>query len=345
MVWLVSFAAWSVVGVFNIAPTVVARLSAGRPLPRLFIELITQSVWVWALYTPAILWVCLRQPLRGRAVAIHAACALALAILDPIIDTPFVHWFEPQPEPYTQRFLEELFINLFSYVSVAGIGYALAYRRGLAEQRAHDAELESQLLRARLDALTARLQPHFLFNALHSVGSLIRTGESDAAFRAVVGLGDLLRSMLGTDGGQVVPLARELAWIRRYLEIEQMRFQDRLETEVSADPAVEDALVPPLVLQPLVENAIRHGVEVRVGASRVEVVARRDADMLCLEVTDSGDAAAASSEPRGGAGLGLRATRERLAHMFGGAFRVDLAIEDGRSHAAIQIPFRTGAPA
>ncbi|MGH9886108.1 MAG: hypothetical protein ACREBE_11300, partial [bacterium] len=95
-VWLVSFAAWTVVGVFNIAPTVVARLSASQPLPRLFIELITQSVWVWALYTPAILWVCLRQPLRGRAVAIHAACAIALAILDPIVDTPFVHWLEPK---------------------------------------------------------------------------------------------------------------------------------------------------------------------------------------------------------------------------------------------------------
>jgi len=345
VVWLVSFAAWSVVGVFNIAPTIVASVSAGGPFPKMFVELITESVWMWALYTPVILWICLRQPLaRGRSIAIHAACAIGLAIVDPVIDTPFVYLIEPTPEPYTPRFLEELFINLFSYVAVAGIGYALVYRRGLVDQRAYRAELEAQLLRARLDAVTARLQPHFLFNSLHSVTALIRTGERAAAVRAVVVLGDLLRATLASDGIATVPLARELAWMRQYLEIEQMRFQDRLVVDISVAAELDDALVPALVLQPLVENAIRHGVEARVGASRVAVIARRDDVTLVLEVSDSGDPAAASLHHDGN-GVGLRATRERLDHLFGGASRFDLDVEPGRSRATIAIPFRTKDPA
>jgi two-component system, LytTR family, sensor kinase len=341
MAWLVSFAVWTVVGVFNIAPTVIGNLSSDKPFPRLFVELITESVWVWSLYTPLILWLCLWQPLRGRAIAIHAVCALALAVVDPIIDTPFVQLVEPKPEPYKQRLLEDLFINVFSYVAVAGIGHALAYRRRLAEQRTRDAELETQLMRARLDALTARLHPHFLFNALHSVSALIRTGERTEAIHAVAVLGDLLRDVLHAND-QVVPLAREVAWIRRYLEIEQMRFQDRLTTEVRIDDDLEQALVPPLILNVLVENAIRHGVEARVGASRVEVIARRDDDALCLEVSDEGDAAAASTEAaREGNGLGLRVTRERLAHMYGDTSRVDLDIRAGGSRATIRVPYRT----
>jgi len=342
-VWVISFAAWSVVGVFNIAPRVVENLSAGRPFPRMFVELITQSVWVWALYTPLILWVCLQQPLaRGiRTIAIHAACAVVIALLDPIIDTPFVHLIENHPEPYSQRAVEEIFINVFSYVAVAGIGYALSYRRGLLVQRAYDIELEAQLLRARLDAVTARLQPHFLFNSLHSVSALVRSDEKQAAIRALAVLGDLLRATLAGDGVATVPLSRELAWMRQYLEIEQMRFQDRLEVDVAVEDGLGDALVPALVLQPLVENAIRHGVEARVGANTLRVAARRERDRLVLEVADSGDAQATSSHD--GNGVGLRATRERLAHMFGAAARLELDVAPGRSTATIAIPFRTGA--
>jgi hypothetical protein len=340
-VWVISFAVWTVVGVFNITPTVVARLSDGQRFPRAFVALIAESVWVWALYTPVILWLCLRHPLaRGwRTIAIHAACAVVVVFADPAVDTPFVHVFEKVPEPYRLRLVEDLFINVFSYAAVAGVGYALSYRRGLLEQRAHEAELQAQLLRARLDAVTARLQPHFLFNSLHSVTALIRADEKQAAIRAVVVLGDLLRATLAGDGGATVPLARELAWMRQYLEIEQMRFQDRLEVAIDVNDGLDDVLVPALVLQPLVENAIRHGVEARVGMTRIAVAARRETDSLVLEVVDSGDAA----EPRAGNGVGLAATRERLAHMYGAAARLELAVTPDRSTATIAVPLQRGA--
>jgi two-component system LytT family sensor kinase len=348
--WLASFAAWTLIGVFNIAPPVVSSVSAGRPLPKLFVSLIMESVWVWALYTPSILWLCRRLPPARwpRAVAAHAACAAALALADPLVDTPFVRWVEPIPEGYTRRLLDETFINVFSYAAVAGVGYALDYRRRLADQRAREAELQAQLLRARLDALTARLRPHFLFNALHSVTALVRTGERAAAVTAIVRLGELLRGALRSDGAAEVPLESELEWIQSYLAIEQMRFQDRLCTALSADPALGAALVPALLLQPLVENAIRHGVEGRVGASRVEVAARRNADTLWLVVTDEGEPGSASSggeaaRPPDGGGLGLRATRERLDHLFGAAHHFEVRVGAGGTCATIGIPFRTEA--
>jgi two-component system, LytTR family, sensor kinase len=342
-VFVTSFVAWAVVGVFNVAPAIVARISSGAALPTVMIALIAQSMVVWALYTPLILWLCLRFPLARtrRTLAIHATCAGLLAVLDPLIDTPMVWLVEVVPEPYTQRFLEELFINAFAYVAVAGIGYALAYRRGLADQRAYDARLEAQLLRAQLDALVARLQPHFLFNSLHSVTSLIRTGERDEAVRAVVGLSELLRGTLASDGSALSSLGGELAWIRRYVQLEQLRFQDRLEVQVADASELATALVPTLVLQPLVENAFRHGVEARVGASRVEVSVRREADRLILEVTDSGDAHA-NTLVVDRSGLGLSATRARLAHLFGADGRLELEVSPGHSRATIDIPFRAG---
>jgi two-component system, LytTR family, sensor kinase len=345
--WLASFAAWMLIGTFNVAPRVVANLSAGKPLPRIHLAIVFGSVAVWAVLTPGLLALCRRLPLaRWRpAVAIHLACATAIAFLDPVLDTPVVYLVEqPVPEPYRQRLLDELFINVFSYLAVVGVGYALDYRRRLVDQRAHEAELAAQLLRARLDALTAQLRPHFLFNALHSVTALIRTDERSAAIRAVVVLGDLLRETLRSDGSAVVPLARELDWIRSYLELEQLRFQDRLSATVAVDRELEAALVPALVLQPLIETAIRHGVEGRVGTSRVVVSARREADRLCLAVSDDGDRDRAVEAEPNRAGIGLRATRERLAHLFGADHHFEVAIGQTGSRASIAIPFRTEAP-
>lgn len=301
-VWLVSWLAWTGVAAFALAQAAAGRAWSARPglaLDEIMLDL--ESLWLWAALSPLIYAVCLRRRLdRGHlraSLAWHSATALALAVLDVVIDTPFVAWLAAEPRPLGVRFFQEAFINIFSYAATAGICYALAYNRELADQRARDAVLEAELLRARLDAVAARLHPHFLFNALHSVTALIRTGERSAAIRAVVALSALLRAALESDGEAQVPLARELDWIRNYLDIEQIRFQDRLRVELDVADDVDRALVPALVLQPLVENAIRHGVGARPGNGRVVIAAWREGAQLRLDVRDSAEEPQASEPP------------------------------------------------
>jgi two-component system, LytTR family, sensor kinase len=339
-VWIVSFVVWTGAGAFDVGQAAVARGTFRLPAFVLTFE----SMWLWALFTPLVLWLCLRLPLdrahRTRSVAVHAAAAALLLIADVVVDTPFFAWLVPAQRAFAPRLAGDAFINTFSYVAVAGISYALAYGRQLVEQRARDAELESQLLRARLDAIAARLQPHFLFNALHSVTALVRSGERGEAVRAVVTLSTLLRAVLASDGDAQVPLGRELGWVRHYLDIEQIRFQDRLWIEVTVAPGVDRALVPALLLQPLVENAIRHGVEARTGAGRVTIAAWRDGEVLRLEVEDRSEGGATATPEVAGHGIGLRATRERLAHLFGAAASLELCASQAGMQARVALPFR-----
>lgn len=355
-VWLVSWLAWTGVAVFSFVQAAAGRAWNGRAGPGFWESLLDlESLWLWAAMSPVIFALCLRLSLdrrhRVRSLACHAGAALALALLDVLIDTPFVAWLAPTVRPLGARFFQEAFINIFSYAATAGICYALAYGRQLADQRAHDALLEAELLRARLDAVAVRLHPHFLFNALHSVTALIRTGERGAAVRAVVALSALLRAALESDGAAQVPLARELDWIRNYLDIEQLRFQDRLRVELEVADDVDRALVPALVLQPLVENAIRHGVGARPGPGRVVISAWREGGQLRLDVRDHAEVAVvdqpvsiseAVEAPAGsGAQLGLRATRERLTHLFGAACSLELVSLSGGAQARVALPFRT----
>jgi two-component sensor histidine kinase len=348
--WLVSFAVWTGLAAFSLAQTAASRALHGRAgLGTAAAVLDLESMWLWAAFTPVIFALCLRLSLeRGRRVrglAGHAAAAIGLAVLDVVIDTPFVAWLAPGDLALAPRLVQEAFINIFSYAATAGICYALTYSRQLAERRARDAVLEAELLRARLDAVSARLHPHFLFNALHSVTSLIRTGDRKAAVRAVVALSALLRAALESDGEAQVPLARELDWIRHYLDIEQIRFQDRLHVELSVAADVDHALVPALLLQPLVENAIRHGVGARTGAGRVVIAAWRDGAQLHLDVQDASCDGSAAVVDTTGTGLGLRATRERLGHLFGTAYSLELESTALGSHARIALPYRAEAAA
>ena len=354
-VWIVSFLAWTGAGVFDVGQSAAARGSFRIPN----LVLTFESMWLWALFTPLVLWLCLRLPLdrtsRARSVALHAAAAAALLVVDNVVDTPFFAWLWPEPLTFLERLTGSAFLNAFSYVTIAGICYAFVYGRQLAERRARDAELTSQLLRARLDAISARLHPHFLFNALHSVASLIRAGERAEAVRAVVALSTLLRAALASDGDAQVPLGRELDWIRHYLDIEQIRFQDRLRVEVSVAPEVDRALVPALLLQPLVENAIKHGVEARTGAGQVTIAAWRDGELLRVAIEDRGEgggvraggagegAPAERPAPGPGHGVGLRTTRERLAHLFGAAASVELCASGAGMQARVALPFRAEA--
>jgi len=218
---------------------------------------------------------------------------------------------------------------------VVGFGYYAKYR----ERELRAARLETRLARAEIEALRAQFQPHFLFNALNTVSALVRD-EPLAAERTLARLGDLLRIALDSDPAEMVPLGQELEFVDRYLDVEQARFGDRLRVERDIDPKARSARVPYLVLQPLVENALRHGVAARRAGATVTLRAALRGERLRLEVADDGNGPARRPIEEG---VGLGNTRARLELLFGAAQTFDVRAPAGGGFAvAIEIP--AGAP-
>ena len=225
------------------------------------------------------------------------------------------------------------------------IDNARLYReaREARDRALKSAQLESQLVRARLEALRAQLNPHFLFNALNVVTMLIRRGANEDALRAVVNLSELLRSVLAAGATLEVSLRDEMALVERYLDVEQLRFRDRLTVEIAIEPAVIDARVPGLILQPLVENAIKHGIANAEGPGHVQISARHEGRRLILRVADNGPGFPKVVNTAR-SGVGLPNTRERLERTYDGDFRLDVGRgANGGAVVEIEIPCRVAA--
>ncbi|HSB54669.1 MAG TPA: histidine kinase, partial [Gemmatimonadales bacterium] len=249
---------------------------------------------------------------------------------------------QPNAPPPNARALQLLagwlLADTVVYAAILSVSTLVDQQRRLRARDLTAAQLETQLTRAELQALQMQLQPHFVFNALHTVGAMVRTNNQAGAIQVLTGLGDLLRRVLDRAAAQEVPLRQELDFARTYLEIEQIRFRDRLTVEVVAQPDILEAAVPHLVLQPLVENAIRHGVAPTPGHCTVRVVAERAGDRLHLTVSDDG-----SSSPDHGArddGIGLANTRARLARLYGADGHLVFDVSAPRGHAVrVALPY------
>jgi two-component system, LytTR family, sensor kinase len=219
-------------------------------------------------------------------------------------------------------------IALVLYLAILGVTQGALYYRRTRSRELELAQLEGQLARARLEALTAQIRPHFLFNTLHTIGQLWRSGRADDADAVLDHLGSLFHKVQRSTSRFEVPLAEELELVREYLAIEEARFRDRLRTTVRAPSSTLDCLVPPLILQPLVENAVRHGVSAVSTAGVVEVSAALTDGHLRLTVRDDGPGMAAkTAQP--GSGTGLRNTRERLARLYGSGEHLRIADAPG----------------
>jgi LytS/YehU family sensor histidine kinase len=230
------------------------------------------------------------------------------------------------------RFLDELVI----YLAVLAAGFARDYFLRYRAHAAESARLEAQLAEARLAALRMQLNPHFLFNTLHAVSALVERDPAGVR-RLVARLSALLRHVLDSGARQEVTLAEELAFARDYLDIQRVRFQDRLRVEEEVPEDLLDALVPNLILQPLVENAIVHGVGRHESAGRIRIGARRDAE--CLELTVEDDGPGLSGDGRGG-GVGIGNTRARLAAMYGDEAALELRpAPAGGLVARVRLPY------
>jgi two-component system LytT family sensor kinase len=309
----------------------------------------------WVFVTPLVFAAARRFPFQrdrlARSIGIHVVIALALAGTIELvwlqISIVLQSYIEPEglarmranwAEVYAAAVLSRLLSGAFMYVAVLGVATTLGYHRRFRERELRSAQLEAQLALAQVQALKMQVHPHFLFNTLHAITVLIRE-DPTAATRVVTRLGDLLRLTLSRATTAQVSFRRELEILTLYLEIERMRFHDRLEIEYDVQPATLGALVPDLILQPLVENAIRHGVSPNAGTGRIEVRSRRDGDWLLFEIRDNGAGLPVGEQPRDG--IGLTTTKARLERLYGDQHELTLAtLPEGGCVARIRIPFQ-----
>jgi hypothetical protein len=345
--WLLSFLVFTVLGVVMVVQSYAFDRSVGRTiyLQRMIITTFA-SFWVYAALTPAVLWFSWLFPIeKGRwfwRLLLHVAAGLVFtavhAAVRPAIYPFLNHSAGLSWKTFESTFLFFSFDNVFNtYFPIVGLAHGWLYYHRIRERDVRAARLEAQLANAQLSMLKMQLQPHFLFNTLHAVSALIRENPR-AAEEMLEGLGELLRLTLEQQVTQEVPLKTELDFIGRYLNLEQIRFADSLDVTVAADPETLDALVPSMILQPLVENALRHGIAKRARGGVLQVRASRVDETLKIAVEDNGSRVASAESKEG---IGLSNTRARLLQLYGGEQSFDLlANSQGGTTAVVSVPFR-----
>jgi len=347
--------AWTMVGLlFTVQQIVAAKVHGGHP-NWVLVAVIELVYWnVWAAYTPLVIGLARRFPLTGprfvRHIAIHTITALLMAPLVSVAEyflSRGVLWLLFRiTNPGSLRLLPTFtvsvvsmsFTGVLTYWLVVGLYQSFHFYQAAMERQTRAAQLETQLSHAELENLKSQLHPHFLFNSLHTIGVLMQE-DVDAASHLLVTLGDLLRMALERRDNEIT-LESELEFVGKYLEIEQTRFHDRLKVHMDVPPDLLGVYVPSLALQPLVENAIKHGISVDSAAGRLEIAAHRDNGRVWLSVRDDGPGPAPGSRLR--LGVGLTNVQSRLRQLYGDESSLRLTGGDGRGcEAIITIPLRS----
>jgi two-component system LytT family sensor kinase len=366
LIWAVSFAVWIFIALAASVALYRYDLAAGRKMTFLSeIPLELSQVLTYAPLTPFAFALALRYPVQrsnwmrrslillAGGIAFTVAHVALRALTSPVWDSStrgfvWAVWDSVAHRPHIRW---DLVATLFyingidditgTYLPIVLIAHALSYYRRFQDRELRASQLEGQLAKAHLQALKNQLQPHFLFNTLHSISALMLTNVR-AADRMMSRLSDLLRISLESGGIQIIPLSQELEFVNGYLEIEKVRFEDRLNVVFDVAPDTLDALVPHLLLQPLVENAVRHGISRRSSNGEIRIKVSQDGGSLCLQVADNGPGMEDSDSPQTKTGLGLRATRERLQTLYANEQSITIrrAPESG-VEVEVRIPFRT----
>ena len=272
-------------------------------------------------------------PVFFATAAAHFAIVAVIAIVSGVARGGF--W-----PSVTWQISGRTHLQLLIYTAAAGTGMALVMHRRYRERELATIRLEAELSAARLDALRGQLQPHFLFNSLHSIASLARAGDTAGVVRLIAGFSDILRHLL-TNGERRLALQDEMQLVERYLDIQRVRFADRLNVSIDIDPAVADARVPLLIVQPLVENALRHGLGPRVEPGTVSIRASRENGATRIDVADTGVGVPAGwSIAQTDGGTGLRNLASRLAAEFGSAASLEVGPRPGGGVVAtVRVPY------
>ena len=329
---------WAAIGVFDATNTVVLMRAQGmhHAWAELFASVL--ATWLfWAAATPVILWMGQRYPL-GRTKASggnwlrHLAAFVAIGTCAAGWVAALEAWLNPwtpgmAPEPFLtlweRRFYGGMPSALLLYGAILVAGWWLESRERIARQETEAARMAERLTKAQLSALRQQVEPHFLFNTLNTVTGLVREGRNDTAVDVIAGLSELLRHALKTSDRQQVALEEELELLERYLEIEKVRFAERLSVVMDVPEELRAARVPSLILQPIVENAVKHGIARRVEGGTVAIGAERRNGSVRLSVYNDGPPLPEGWQQRGG--IGLENVRERLESLYGpkGELRVE----------------------
>jgi two-component system LytT family sensor kinase len=363
MIWLISFAVWTSIAFASAFSMYQFDRSLGKPImfrDELVLPLINNLIY--AFLTPFLFARILRFPIWennwGRRLAAYPAGAFSFAaahvilrgslytVWDPRVKgyayplwAPNTHVFAIQWILFKRLFLYNTVDDMVSiYLPIVLMAHLICYYQRLRERDLRTSQLETELAKAHLEALKAQLQPHFLFNTLHSISALMLT-DVGAADKMLTRLSDLLRLSLETRGIQITSLRLELEFVAGYLEIEKIRFQDRLKVILDVAPDVLDAQVPSLLLQPLVENAVRHGISRTTEPGEIRISATDDHRALVLRVTDNCRGAGPVELNHTKAGLGLQATRGRLEKLYGNTQSLEIrGSANGGFEVCIRIP-------
>ncbi|WP_342115401.1 sensor histidine kinase [Pseudoduganella sp. OTU4001] len=339
--WRYVAGAWLAIGLFDATQVVVSMQAMGMQHAWWTLFFVTLAGWgVWIASAPLALALLQRYPLPARRAApwlVHMALCMAISATWAVWSA----WLEHATNPFAYPKGSDPFIQLWKnrqvgnlvgsvilYGTMATLGIAIDTHRRLSQQR----ELLAQ---AQLAALRLQIEPHFIFNALNAVTGLIREKRGNEAIAAVASLGDLLRRVTDGSERQFVALDDELDFLLKYLEIQQLRFAERLRVRVDIPPSLRRAQVPDFILQPLVENAIKHGIARRAKGGELHIGATREGELLRFSVFNEGPALAAGTQD----GVGLANTRQRLRALYGEAHSLTLSDVPQGVLATVTLPY------
>jgi two-component system, LytTR family, sensor kinase len=343
--WLVAFGCFTSLALLFTSQVWIDYAYAGRPLSWRRAFLVALVDWeLWTIATPLVAWLSTRFPFSparwGVPLAIHLPAGIALSGVKLFLEamlTPLILGYG-RPGPFS--FLK-IHLTLLTYWGIVAAIHVVRYYRVARARELRAAQLEMELARAQVEALKMQLHPHFLFNTLNTIAGLMRD-DPDAAELMLAKLAELLRRTFETADVQELPLDRELEFIEAYLTIQRLRYGERLRVSIDVSDAVRRALVPSLILQPLVENAIRHGVAEKPGPGRVEIGARLEDTDVVITIANDGPTLPVTVRER----YGLRNIRSRLLACYGArgslAFGPQL---NGGAVATLRFPFSTAGAA
>lgn len=351
--WFWIAAIWSGVGLFDATQTVFVMRAEGMHHYWLHLFFTILFSWLpWALATPLVLSLGRKYPAaewrRVSAWLAHLAACAAIGLASAGWDAMWEVWLNPwalspAPRSFAQLWLYKfdngLLADVILYGVILVVGSMLDSRERLARQQTETARLNEQLSKAQLSALRRQIEPHFLFNTLNAIAGLVREKRGDDAIRMIAALSDFLRRVVEDSGRQQVPLAEELEFAQQYLDIQKVRFAERLQIRVDVPVELFPAQVPSLILQPMVENAVKHGIAKRVQGGAIRIAAARTNGRLTLSVYNDGPGLPEGWE-KTQSGVGISNVRTRLQNLYGDKFEMSMRNQaPGGVEVSVSVPF------